>query len=109
MTVAATQAVGASVGSGDPQQVHRLPLVEVVAHPANPRGPVAAGDEGLAELVESIRSMGVLGDLEQDDLDAAQALATETLRGRGVPIHAWQAITHDDLIAWRPFPMSVPQ
>jgi ParB family chromosome partitioning protein len=60
VTVTATQAVGASGGSTDAQQVHRLPLAEVVAHPANPRGPVAAGDEGLAELVESIRSMGVL-------------------------------------------------
>jgi ParB family chromosome partitioning protein len=48
-------------------------------------------------------------DLERDDLDAAHAWATETLRARGVPVHAWQAITHDDLIAWKPYPTSVPQ
>lgn len=60
MATRATPEVGASGGSTDLQQVHQLDLAEVVAHPANPRGPVSDGDEGLAELVESIRSMGVL-------------------------------------------------
>lgn len=60
MVVTATTAGSASGGSTGGRQVHELDLAEVIVHPANPRGPVGAGDEGMAELAESIRAFGVL-------------------------------------------------